>query len=52
MKMPLNAKTLHKLGDGKHPDGNGLYLQVKGNRRSWIFRFKCVSACNFDPLTG
>jgi integrase len=25
--------------DGMYPDGGGLYLQIRGNARSWIFRF-------------
>src|SRR5215472_3284283 len=24
---------------GLHPDGGGLYLQVNGGSRSWVFRF-------------
>lgn len=26
--------------DGMHADGGGLYLQVKGDARSWIFRYR------------
>jgi hypothetical protein len=34
----LSAKDIEKKGDGLHPDGGGLYLQVRGNSRSWLFR--------------
>lgn len=41
------ATQLHKftdmgvkaLGDGRHSDGGGLYLYVKGNFRSWVVRY-------------
>ena len=35
----LNAKAAKSLGDGWHADGGGLYLRVKGNTRSWVFRW-------------
>lgn len=28
------------LGDGRHADGGGLYLQVKGPSRSWLFVYR------------
>jgi hypothetical protein len=33
-------KVLRQKRRGKYPDGLGLYLQVNGNSRSWIFRYK------------
>lgn len=33
---PVALKT---LGDGWHSDGGNLYLFVRGNSRSWVFRF-------------
>jgi integrase len=35
----LSAVVLPKLKPGMHSDGAGLYLQVKGRARTWIFRF-------------
>src|SRR5271166_5536956 len=35
----LSAVVLPKLKPGLHSDGGGLYLQVKGGARTWIFRF-------------
>ena len=42
----LVAVQLNRLADGWHPDGGGLYLQVKGNNRSWIFRYTQPGADN------
>ena len=36
----LAAVTLRTLREGKHPDGAGLYFQVKGAGRSWLFRYE------------
>lgn len=36
----LKAIELKKLGQGNHPDGAGLYLQVKGGGRSWLYRYE------------
>ena len=36
----LGARKVDSLGDGFHKDGGNLYLKVKGNARSWVFRFK------------
>ena len=33
------AKIRTIVNDGLHPDGQGLYLQVRPGGRSWIFRF-------------
>jgi integrase len=33
------VKQVEHAGTGQHSDGGGLYLQVKGNARSWIYRF-------------
>ncbi len=43
----MRVRTLHKLtargvataGPGMHSDGGGLFLRVKGNGRSWVFRY-------------
>jgi integrase len=41
IKMALTVKRVLRLKQrGKYPDGLGLYLQVNGNNRSWIFRYK------------
>lgn len=34
----LSPRDIETLGEGLHADGKGLYLQVKGNSRSWLFR--------------
>ena len=36
----LKASDVSTLGDGKHADGQGLYLHVKSDARSWVFRYK------------
>lgn len=36
----LSARQITALGDGMHADGGGLYLQVTGQARSWIFRYQ------------
>lgn len=35
----LTALKAEKAGHGLHADGGGLYLQVQGEARSWIFRY-------------
>lgn len=35
----LTSSSLQTLGQGKHGDGGGLYLQVKGESRTWLFRY-------------
>lgn len=35
----LAAINLKKLEDGWHADGGNLYLFVRGNSRTWVFRF-------------
>lgn len=39
-KQKLKAKQLNSLPDGFYPDGDGLYLHVKGNARSWVLRYQ------------
>jgi integrase len=34
----LHQSKLWKYPDGLHSDGNNLYLQVRGNARSWVYR--------------
>lgn len=41
----LTERGLNKLKKGTHSDGGNLYLTIRGNSRSWVFRFK-------SPLTG
>lgn len=36
----LRASDIKKLPDGRHSDGQGLYLFVKGSARSWVYRYK------------
>lgn len=36
----LSRKDIRCLGDGLHSDGGNLYLRVRGNGRSWVFRYK------------
>ena len=35
----LSAVSLKKLKDGWHADGGNLYLLVRGQSRSWVFRY-------------
>lgn len=35
----LRANQIKTLPEGKHLDGNGLYLRVVGNSRTWFLRF-------------
>lgn len=41
----LVAKHLTGLGTGRHNDGDGLYLHVRGVSRAWAFRYR-------DRVTG
>lgn len=41
----LVAKHLPKLPDGRHNDGDGLYLFVRGGSRLWVLRYR-------DRVTG
>lgn len=44
--MPkLVAKHLDRMEPGRHGDGGGLYFLVRGNSKTWIFRYR-------DRLTG
>lgn len=36
----LTARQVDTLADGFHADGGNLFLKVKGNGRSWVFRYK------------
>lgn len=36
----LSARTVATAGAGYHADGGGLYLQVSGGARSWIYRYQ------------
>jgi hypothetical protein len=49
MAKNVNRRTAAKLptmGQGKHPDGGGLYFQVMGNSRTWVYRYKPPGAKN------
>ena len=39
----LAAVSLKHLKDGSHADGGNLYLLVRGNSKSWVFRFTAPS---------
>lgn len=41
----LVAKHLKNLEAGRHNDGDGLYLLVRGDSRTWVFRYR-------DRVTG
>lgn len=36
----LKASQIKSLPDGRYLDGNGLYLRVAGNSRTWVLRFR------------
>lgn len=36
----LTAQGIKKIGDGRHSDGEGLFFFVRGNSRSWVYRFQ------------
>jgi Arm DNA-binding domain len=36
----LNHRSIASLGDGRHADGNGLYLSVGNGGRSWTFLYR------------
>jgi integrase len=36
----LNHRSIATLGDGRHADGNGLYLSVGNGGRSWTFLYR------------
>jgi hypothetical protein len=42
----LTAAKLPNLPEGMHPDGLGLYFQVIGNSKTWIYRYKPKGAKN------
>jgi integrase len=48
----LHDKKLPALPDGFHADGGNLYLRVRGNGRSWVFRYKVPKSAKWlldDP---
>lgn len=36
----LSARSVATAKDGSHADGGGLYLDVRGTARSWLYRFQ------------
>ena len=36
----LTVRGIAGLADGNHSDGGNLYLRKKGQRASWVFRYK------------
>lgn len=36
----LSARAAATLGEGDHADGGGLYLQVRGASRTWLYRYQ------------
>ncbi|CAI3961336.1 tyrosine-type recombinase/integrase [Commensalibacter communis] len=41
----LSEKKINQLTNGTHSDGRNLYLNIRGNSKIWVFRFK-------SPITG
>jgi len=37
---------------GMHPDGDGLYLQVRGSSKSWIYRYSGAGRTRYLGLGG
>jgi len=37
--MPLTVIALKNAGDGKHSDGNGLFIIKKGDAGKWVYRY-------------
>jgi len=51
--MALTVKKVLQLqDDGRHLDRDGLYLQIKGNNRSWILRYKRFGVTRWMGLGG
>ena len=48
----LVANNLKRLPDGLHGDGAGLYLRVRGNSRSWIYRYRDATGALRDMGLG
>jgi hypothetical protein len=36
----LNHRSVASLGDGRHADGDGLYLSVGNGGRSWVYLYR------------
>lgn len=57
-KHRLKAKDIFTLPDGFHPDGDGFYLNVNVNARSWVLKYqfnkktrKCgLGSCRYVTL--
>jgi hypothetical protein len=50
-KNKLNHSFIKKIkSEGKYHDGNGLYLRLQNNSKSWFFRFT-FEGKNKWPLT-
>ena len=53
----LSPTALKSRGPGLHPDGRGLYLQVKRGGRSWVFRYmlsgkaRCMGLGSYPDVT-
>jgi integrase len=46
----LEALDVNRLSDGVHADGDGLFLQVRGNARSWILRYSIAGKSKYLGL--
>jgi integrase len=46
----LASLEVARLPDGRHSDGGGLYLQVRGAARSWIFKYQLHGRLHFMGL--
>jgi integrase len=46
----LKSLDVARLSNGRHSDGGGLYLQVRGKARSWLFRYQLHGREHFMGL--
>ena len=47
-----DAAIRGSLKPGMHPDGDGLYLQVRGSSKAWIFRYAAGGRPHWLGLGG
>ena len=47
-----DASIRGAMKPGMHPDGDGLYLQVRGASKSWIFRYGVGGRTRYLGLGG
>jgi integrase len=51
-RLPASPKALLAKAPGLHPDGRGLYLQVKNGGRSWVLRYMMDRKARYMGLGG